>query len=331
MRIHLARANNPMLPQGRQLRASLGDHCIPLYRGAYLDTRTHDGSKPTPQDLHAARTFAVTQRNVGVVSGVSAANLHGLPLLRHRLEDDVVLTRKSTGTPGAGLRIRRSLLDEDDVSEHYGMRVTTLRRTLVDLADFVAPHEFLAAADAAMQRGFDIASLPEFGRNCRTFAWAQEHASPRSESIAESWCRALIIASDLPRPLLQVDVFDEFGNFVARVDMAWPELGVCFEFDGAVKYQQFLRPGESAADAVMREKRRERALIDLGWTVSRGVWADLRDARTLPARLRRDLTRAAALNAPRGSWAAGTVQPQKPYDFSALFGFGPDAPLVART
>ena len=42
-----------------------------------------------------------------------------------------------------------------------------------------------------------------------------------------------------------------------------------------MKYQEFLRPGESATDVVVREKRREDLLRALGWQVVRWVWDDL--------------------------------------------------------
>ena len=329
MQLHFTTAAHPAAPRARELQAALGPECIRLYRGAYLDTRHAEGERFTAEDLHACRTFAVMQRNAGVVSGVSAANLHGLPLLRHRLEGDVVLTRKHRGTPGAGLRIRRSAIPDEDIQTRYGMRVTTPRRTLMDLAEQVNAFELLAATDAAMQQGLNPGLLPDSGRHCRTYAWVKEHASDRAESFAESWCRALIVEAGLPHPLLQVNVFDAAGRFVGRVDMAWPHLGLCFEFDGAVKYQQHLRPGESATDAVMREKQRERALLDLGWVVSRAVWADLRDARRFQSRLYTDIQRAARLPSVIGHWQLGAVQRSQPRDFSALLGVGVDAPYPA--
>ena len=47
------------------------------------------------------------------------------------------------------------------------------------------------------------------------------------------------------------------------------------EFDGRMKYGRFRRPGETAEDAVHREKLREDALRDQGWQVARWIWDDL--------------------------------------------------------
>ncbi|WP_240524231.1 hypothetical protein [Gordonia polyisoprenivorans] len=51
------------------------------------------------------------------------------------------------------------------------------------------------------------------------------------------------------------------------------------EFDGMIKYGRLRRPGESIADAVIREKLREDEIRDTGPRVVRWTWNDLeRDA-----------------------------------------------------
>ena len=91
----------------------------------------------------------------------------------------------------------------------------------------------------------------------------------------------------LPKPTPQVEVFDEFGLLFARVDFAWPRLEVFLEFDGKVKYERYLKPGETPGDAVFREKQREdevRAIT--GYGCGRLVWQDLNDAAATAARFR---------------------------------------------
>jgi len=56
---------------------------------------------------------------------------------------------------------------------------------------------------------------------------------------------------------------------VGRSDFGWEEQRTLGEFDGRVKYGRLLRPGETAADTVYREKRREDALRDQGWQLVR--------------------------------------------------------------
>ncbi|GAA3610915.1 hypothetical protein [Microlunatus ginsengisoli] len=42
-----------------------------------------------------------------------------------------------------------------------------------------------------------------------------------------------------------------------------------------MKYGELLRPGETAADVVLAERRREQAIRDQGWQVARWLWEDL--------------------------------------------------------
>ena len=48
----------------------------------------------------------------------------------------------------------------------------------------------------------------------------------------------------MPEP--QYEIKDDRGVVIGRVDFAWPELGVFLEFDGKVKYEKLLKPGERA-------------------------------------------------------------------------------------
>ena len=85
------------------------------------------------------------------------------------------------------------------------------------------------------------------------------------------------------------------GNEIARVDLAWPHLGVFLEFDGKVKYQEHRREGESVVDCVLREKQRESRICEItGWRCIRIVWADLYKPAETASRIRRLLLRPAA-------------------------------------
>ena len=80
----------------------------------------------------------------------------------------------------------------------------------------------------------------------------------------------------LPMPVPQYQVVNGFGIAVARVDFAWPELGVFLEFDGREKYTKYLKEGASVVDAVLREKKREELICRItGWRCIRLTWADL--------------------------------------------------------
>jgi hypothetical protein len=78
------------------------------------------------------------------------------------------------------------------------------------------------------------------------------------------------------------------------VDFAWPEYRLFCEFDGRIKYTGLRRPNETIEEAVLREKRREEAILELtGWRIIRLTWADLAQPAVTAARIRRLLARAA--------------------------------------
>jgi hypothetical protein len=111
-------------------------------------------------------------------------------------------------------------------------------------------------------------------------------ADPRIESLGETRCFFLCWRHGLPAPQPQFVVRDAQGREVARLDFAWPEHRVWMEFDGKEKYTKFLRAGETVADAVLREKRREDLVRELtGWRCIRITWADLMDPERTASRI----------------------------------------------
>lgn len=112
-------------------------------------------------------------------------------------------------------------------------------------------------------------------------------ADPRIESVGETrffWC---CYQQRLPMPVPQYEVRDGSGRLVGRVDFAWPALKVFIEFDGRVKYEKLLKPGQRASDVVVAEKQREEAICRVtGWRCLRITWADLADPVRLAARIR---------------------------------------------
>ncbi|SDF10845.1 hypothetical protein SAMN05660485_02552 [Blastococcus fimeti] len=90
----------------------------------------------------------------------------------------------------------------------------------------------------------------------------------------------------MPPSALQHEVRSAGGLLIARTDFVWEEHDLVGEFDGRVKYGRLVRPGQDPGDAVFEEKRREDAVRDEGWRMTRWVWADLRAGHRLAARVR---------------------------------------------
>ena len=267
-------------------------------RGAYVASLSEE--QTATERHHQMIKATAPQLRVGaVVSHVSAAVLHGLPLWEAGL-DRVHLTRPRHGGGGKTrslVRIHTSPLEPADITEIAGIPVTSLERTVFDLARTLPFDQAVAAGDRALalEMALDIlAEMLERGENWQGIRQARRVAGfidARAESPGESVSRVRCLELNLPAPELQVPVHDEAGVLVARCDFGWDEQRTLGEFDGKIKYGRLLQPGETVSDVVYREKRREDLLRDLGWQVVRWVWAELYHAGVIKERLERAFAR----------------------------------------
>lgn len=127
--------------------------------------------------------------------------------------------------------------------------------------------------------------MEEWGRfpGCGTVRKAIALARAGVESPKETETRLLIRDAGFAEPVVQHEVRDG-GRFVARVDLAYPELRIAIEYegDGHRKDKEQWRT----------DIRRQRELEDRGWIVIRLTQADLDDeGATLFARLRNAIAR----------------------------------------
>ena len=219
-----------------------------------------------------------------VVSHTSAAVLLRAPLWGTSL-DDVHLTRTDgcAGRREAHVQQHRGGIAEHEIAVVSGLRVTSATRTALDLTTMLDLERCVPAIDNLLHRGLTTkralrrgaASMSTWPRTLGTNL-AIGFADSRRESVGESRTAVVLLGSGRPHPKPQYKIRDSSGVVVARVDFAWPELGVFLEFDGKVKYQKYLREGEDVVDAVLREKKREEMICRLtGWRCIRLVWAHL--------------------------------------------------------
>ncbi len=253
-------------------------------------------------DVSAALT---AQDAAGVVSHQSAAVLWGLPVWGCDLRT-VQLTkdRRNAGRRSGLVHVHGTPLEADERGEVGGVAVTSVARTVVDVARRSGFEAGVVLADAALRDGLTTADeLAEVvgrvrGRTGATVArGVVAFADGRAESVGESRSRVLMHRTGVPAPELQVTVYREDGTVAGRPDFRWGRL--LGEFDGAVKYGRLLRTGETAGDAVMREKRREDGLRELGFAVIRWGWSDLDRPVELATRILAAVSRASASSAAR--------------------------------
>jgi hypothetical protein len=101
----------------------------------------------------------------------------------------------------------------------------------------------------------------------------------RSESPPESWVRVACARAGLPSPVPQFVVLQD-GEFLGRVDLAWPDARLIVEYEGAHHFDEL---------QIRRDDRRYRRLIAAGWRVIRLSAADLRDMDDVVRRIREAL------------------------------------------
>jgi hypothetical protein len=147
--------------------------------------------------------------------------------------------------------------------------------TAVEVARAQRRPRALATLDAALRSGTCSrgelwrAAIEQAGR--RGIVAVRELlplADARAESPMESETRLAIIDSALPMPELQHELVDGNGE-LRRLDFAWPEHRVALEYDGI--------DWHSDPDALRRDRRRQQALQDIGWSVIAIVADDVRN------------------------------------------------------
>lgn len=173
-----------------------------------------------------------------VVAGRSAVALLGGPAPGAHEPVEVLVDPTSRFGPLAGLLTHVAGWRGDEVQVVDQMPVTTAVRTCWDLACWFDVVEAVALIDALLHCG---AVRPDElqaylarrrgQRGGRRFAEALSLVDGRAESLPESRLRVRLVRAGLPRPVSQ-HVITRDGRFVARVDLAWPDLKVAVEYDG---------------------------------------------------------------------------------------------------
>ncbi|MCA0144474.1 hypothetical protein [Blastococcus sp. LR1] len=246
---------------------------IRLRKGVYIASGDVVAADARSRHLIDALAVLLSLGPGPVLSHASAAQLHGLVIPRAQ-PVEVRVTAVDQWRRGRGYRVARAALPDEDLVPWTGFRATSTGRTLVDCAREWSFVDSVVAMDAAMQErkigraAIRRAVLSGSHRvGIAGAARALQLSDGRAESPLETRGRLALLAAGLPRPELQVDIYDDAG-FVGRVDAWYAEAAVAVEFDGQVKYldpRNGLLPGE----VLWQEKRREDRLRETGARVVR--------------------------------------------------------------
>jgi predicted transcriptional regulator of viral defense system len=181
------------------------------------------------------------------------------------------------GTP---FTVRRGALYPDEVTTHDGIPVTTVSRTLIDLAGSSTLER--AIREAEFHRLFDLGDLERLlmrhrnatgTRRLREVVRLAAEERNRTRSDLEDRFLELARRAKLPPPDVNATVELPVGTIEA--DMVWRDRRLIVELDG---WQ-----GHGTRRAFEEDRQRDLALAAEGWTAVRVTWRGL--ARGLPADL----------------------------------------------
>jgi very-short-patch-repair endonuclease len=161
-----------------------------------------------------------------------------------------------------------------------GIPVTTVERTIFDLAAVCSRLTVDLAIDNALRRGLAtfeslVAVARRVGkqgrRGTKVFRDLLEMRDAQyapTESERELMLIRLLRAHGLPEPERQFSVYDDDGTFMARPDLVYRELKIAMEYDS---FQYHV-----GHDAHVRDHRRRNAMEGIGWIVLVATAEDVR-------------------------------------------------------
>lgn len=270
---------------------------VRVRRGGYVAAASWNVLSPARQELLRIlvhhHTSLPSASGMLTYSHTTAARLHGLSLWR--ADSLIHLTQRfkaSRGGNAVDVVPHTAELPEGAITRRYGLPVTTLEQTAVDCSRTLPFVPALIIAEHALSKGANrtaMLSIVETLAGHKNVANARDvlkNASSLSESPDETRTLDFVRRMHLPLPAQQERVLTRNGEH--RLDFAWREWKLALEFDGKIKYFDY-RPTD---EAVFQERRREKVLMEEGWTVLRIEWSDLANEPELKRRIVRALHRA---------------------------------------
>ena len=212
-------------------------------------------------------------------------------ILENRAKPEVTVPRMRRSRPD--LRFRVATLLPDEVTTVDGIPITTVPRTLLDLAAVVDAHRLERAFNEAEYRRLDdalsVADLLERhpsrrgSASLRALLEEVAHDQGITRHELEHRFLAFVDETGLLRPRRNAAIEIEPGRWIEG-DCVWPEACLIVELDS--------RAAHGTRSRFESDRERDRLLAVAGWTVVRVTWRQLhRHPRGLAADLRALLTR----------------------------------------
>lgn len=211
-----------------------------------------------------------------VVSHETAAELHGMPRVPRDLAVVSVHSQTTHVFPGVVVR-RNHDLEDSDIGWIDDLPVTTVARTVVDLAAVLSPRHLAAVVDEAIAAGLVevdeiVAVLDRVARRgkpgvsvLREVLDDRKSGPPRGTSLERAGAQVLINAG-LGEPEYEFAIpWDRERRF----DAAYPEHKLAIEWDSIRWHSQ--------REAMQRDRARDQQAVLHGWLVLRFTWKDVKE------------------------------------------------------
>jgi very-short-patch-repair endonuclease len=245
-----------------------------IYDGVYRIT----GAPPTWRSKLRAALMAAGDGSAA--SHRSAGAMYEIPGGTRDLVELTCVRWKRTVQAGLVAHESRRL-DTRDICLLDGIPVTTPERTLLDLASRFSSANYLELAVQAARRKRLItyeSTKEMFERHARrglkgvsAFRDVLERWDPASrptESEMETMLLQALRRNGLPEPVVQYDIADSVGRFVARVDAAYPAAAIAIEYDSKQEHSDEFQ--------LARDAQRRNRLQAAGYAVLSARYADLK-------------------------------------------------------
>ncbi|SMX81104.1 hypothetical protein BSP239C_01412 [Brevibacterium sp. 239c] len=222
------------------------------------------------------RSYADELQSGAVFSHVSAALIHGLAPPFPATESAEVI-RPGMHRAKKTLRTRDRALNSEELAEIGDLPVTTIARTLLDLASDYPLEVSVPYISEALRRGLTSCeslrdSIRTGTRGCRQAVQAINLASPAHESSAEALCAVKFFRFNITGMVPQINAYDLSGKWIARNDFQHDKHPLIVEVHGVGKYYLNAAGPDQASSA---NHERHMKLLNAGYRVFNLVWADL--------------------------------------------------------
>lgn len=209
-----------------------------------------------------------------VASHESAAYLHSIALLSERESTATLTVPPRRGwTARAGVQLHAAILPAAHTTRVAGLLVTTVARTVADLARTLDFRAGLVAADSALYRRLTTKDqITDVLSQCGHWPGVSQarevvaFADGRAESPLESIARVVFRDCGLPPAQLQVWL-GGISEPIGRVDFYWERYWTIAEVDGALKYAN--------PDRARAQLRRDSQLREDGFEVVHFTWQQI--------------------------------------------------------